>query len=245
MCHSLGSRPHCGVGLRPGVWFSAGTPRESRQHADELAYDTSSPSARCKRKNTRSARSRTKQLTLLIVLACNGEFIAAHVTVWRSAAFMPEVECTIHDFRSLRMKPDHAQNPFWVLPDSRIILESSSPVYKEAEALLIAIANPVSRTRFLQEYELKPDSLYAGASMGLTTADILNAMERFSKNELPPQVRELIHTETSRYGKVKVVTRSHQLFIECRNYQKCSRSSCGSTLGTIGPCCSCRAASCE
>ena len=133
------------------------------------------------------------------------------------AAFMPEVECAIHDFRSLRMKPEHAQKPFWVLPDSRIILESSSPVYKEAEALLIAIANPVSRTRFLQEYELKPDSLYAGASMGLTTADILNAMERFSKNELPPQVRELIHTETSRYGKVKVVTRSHQLFIECRN----------------------------
>ena len=55
----------------------------------------------------------------------------------------------------LRMKPEHAQKAFWVLPDSRIILESSSPVYKEAEALLIAIANPVSRTRFLQEYQLK------------------------------------------------------------------------------------------
>lgn len=121
------------------------------------------------------------------------------------------------DFRSLILKPDHAQKPFWVLPDNRIILESSSPVYREAEALLIAIADPVSRTRYLQEYELKPYSLYAGASMGLKTNDILSAMDRFSKNELPPPVRELIHKETSRYGKVKLVMRSQNLFVECRN----------------------------
>ena len=122
------------------------------------------------------------------------------------------------DFRKdLRLKKDHAQKPFWVLPDNHIILESSSPVYREAEALLIAIADPVSRTRFLQEYELKPYSLYAGASMGLRTKDILSAMERFSKNELPPAVRQLIHNETSRYGKVKLVMRSQRLFVECRN----------------------------
>lgn len=117
----------------------------------------------------------------------------------------------------MRLKPDSAQKPFWVCADSRIILEMHSPVYKEAEALLIAIAEPVSRTRYLQEYQLTDYSLYAGASMGLKTREILSAMERFSKNELPPQVRQKIHDETSRYGKVKLVMRSHQLFIECRN----------------------------
>ena len=116
----------------------------------------------------------------------------------------------------LRLKPDAEKKPFWVLPDTRIILEAHSPVYAEAEALLIAIAEPVSRTRFLQEYQLTPYSLYAGASMGLKTGDILDAMDRFSKTLLPPEVRTMIHDETSRYGKVKLVMKAHQLFVECR-----------------------------
>ena len=103
---------------------------------------------------------------------------------------------------SLRLKPDHAHKPFWVLPDLRIILESSSPVYKQAEALLIAIAEPVSRTRFLQEYQLTSYSLYAGASMGLLTEDILTALRRFSKTELPQATVDMVTTCTARYGKV-------------------------------------------
>ena len=40
-------------------------------------------------------------------------------------------------------------------------------------------------------------------------------MARFSKTELPPKVRQYIHNETSRYGKVKLVMRAERLFIEC------------------------------
>ena len=125
------------------------------------------------------------------------------------------------DYRSLlKLKPDAACKPFWVCADYRIVLESHSPVYSEAEALLIAIAEPKSRTRYLQEYELTAYSLYAGASMGLNTKDILDAMDRFSKNELPPEVRQKIREETSRYGKVKLVMRAHQFFVECRSQPK-------------------------
>ena len=125
--------------------------------------------------------------------------------------------CDAKDYSSgtLRLKPDHAHKPFWVCPDLRIILESHSPVYKQAEDFLIAIAEPKSRTRYLHEYQLSEYSLYAGASMGETTSSILEAMDRFSKTELPPQVRQTIHEWTSRYGKVKLVMASHQLFVEC------------------------------
>jgi len=131
-------------------------------------------------------------------------------------AVMDDAPSQVHNFRGLRLKPDYEKKPFWVLESFRIVLESNSTVYREAEALLIAIAEPVSRTRYLQEYQLTDFSLYAGASMGLKTGEILSAMDRFSKNELPPQVRKKIHDETSRYGKVKLVMRSHQLFVECR-----------------------------
>ena len=42
----------------------------------------------------------------------------------------------------------------------------------------------------------------------------------FSKNELPPEVRQKIREETSRYGKVKLVMRAHQFFVECRSQPK-------------------------
>lgn len=102
----------------------------------------------------------------------------------------------------LRMMENHASRPLWVCPDHRIILESSSPVYKEACDFLIAIAEPVCRTRFLQEYQLTSYSLYAGASMGLLTEDILTALRRFSKTELPQATVDMVTTCTARYGKV-------------------------------------------
>ena len=102
----------------------------------------------------------------------------------------------------LRMMENHASKPMWVCPDHRIILESSSPVYKEACDFLIAIAEPVCRTRFLQEYQLTSYSLYAGASMGLLTEDILTALRRFSKTELPQATVDMVTTCTARYGKV-------------------------------------------
>ena len=115
----------------------------------------------------------------------------------------------------LRNDGGHASKPMWVCPDHRIILESSSPVYKEACDFLIAIAEPVCRTRFLQEYQLTSYSLYAGASMGLLTEDILTALRRFSKTELPKETVEMVTTCTARYGKVKLVLQKGQFFIEC------------------------------
>ena len=118
---------------------------------------------------------------------------------------------------ALKLREDggHSSKPMWVCPDHRIILESSSPVYKEACDFLIAIAEPVCRTRFLQEYQLTSYSLYAGASMGLLTEDILTALRRFSKTELPTETVEMVTTCTARYGKVKLVLQKGQFFIEC------------------------------
>ena len=67
---------------------------------------------------------------------------------------------------TLKLKHDHEKKPLWVCPNGRILLESGSPVEKEAVDFLVAIAEPRCRTRFLQEYQLTAYSLYAGASLG-------------------------------------------------------------------------------
>eukprot|EP00965_Chrysotila_dentata_P054682 1815387-Pleurochrysis_carterae.AAC.1 len=109
------------------------------------------------------------------------------------------------------------------------MLESSSPVYKEACDFLVAIAEPVCRTKFMQEYQLTPYSLYAGASMGLRTADILSAMERFSKTKVPAEVEAQVTSSTSRYGKVKLVLQHDRYYIECPGAAGC-RCSCDAAL---------------
>ena len=96
------------------------------------------------------------------------------------------------DFRrTLELTQHPATRPLWVCPDGRIVLEAASPVYAQALDLLVAISEPVSRTRHMQEYQLTQYSLYAGASMGLRTSDILAGLERFSKCCLPDEIRKV------------------------------------------------------
>jgi len=120
------------------------------------------------------------------------------------------------DFRSsLSLKPHSASRPLWVCPDGRIVLEADSPVYAQALDLLVAISEPVSRTRHMQEYQLTQYSLYAGASMGLRTADILAGLDRFSKCALPAEIHTMVAECTERYGKVKLILRNDRYYIEC------------------------------
>ena len=97
----------------------------------------------------------------------------------------------------------------------RIVLEADSAVHKEATDFLVAIAEPVCRTRYMQEYKLTPYSLYAGASMGLRTDDILSALDRFSKVRMPAEIDEMVRERTERYGKVKLVLQRGRFYVEC------------------------------
>ena len=121
---------------------------------------------------------------------------------------------------TLKLKHDHEKKPLWVCPNGRILLESGSPVEKEAVDFLVAIAEPRCRTRFLQEYQLTAYSLYAGASLGLTTGDINDSLTKFSKAELPIEVERKVHECCSRTGKVKLVMRNNGFFLECTPPQR-------------------------
>ena len=46
-----------------------------------------------------------------------------------------------------------------------------------------------------QEYQLTEYSLYAGASMGLRTSDMLSAMERFSKTVVPQKIKDMVSVD--------------------------------------------------
>ncbi|KAI8902933.1 P-loop containing nucleoside triphosphate hydrolase protein [Globomyces pollinis-pini] len=118
---------------------------------------------------------------------------------------------------TLELKVDHLLRPLWVSTDGRIILESFSPIAKQAEDLLLAIAEPISRPKNIHEYKLSEYSLYAGVSVGLSTDEILDALNRLSKTPLPSKLITFITNSTKSFGKVKLILKQNRYWIESQH----------------------------
>lgn len=126
-----------------------------------------------------------------------------------------EDEYGAKDYRSqMILKSDHESRPLWVAPNGHIFLESFSPVYRHAHDFLIAISEPVCRPEHIHEYKLTAYSLYAAVSVGLQTHDIIEYLKRLSKTTIPDGIIEFIKLCTLSYGKVKLVLKHNQYFVE-------------------------------
>ena len=118
------------------------------------------------------------------------------------------------DYTGLTLKPDASARPLWVCPDGRILLETFSPVYRQATDFLVAVAEPVCRPAAVHEYALTPHSLYAAVSVGLSPATITTVLQRLSKVDLPPEVRRFVDAATGNFGKAKLVLAHNRFFVE-------------------------------
>lgn len=119
------------------------------------------------------------------------------------------------DFTSLPLKPDHAARPFYISPATgNIILEAFHVLAPQATDFLIAIAEPVSRPKFIHEYKLTTHSLYAAVSVGLETENIIEVLNRMSKVPVPDRIQNFIRECTRSYGKVKLVLKHNKYYIE-------------------------------
>lgn len=119
-----------------------------------------------------------------------------------------------YDQHDLPLKPDHANRPIWVNHDGRIILESFSPLFDEAQDFLINIAEPLSRVSRMHEYRLTTHSLFAAVSVGHSSKEIIDRLERYSKATLSSTVVSFIKRSTSSFGKAKIVLKRTLSYIE-------------------------------
>lgn len=117
----------------------------------------------------------------------------------------------------IKLKENHENFPFWVNCDGTIILETFSSFFQAATDFLIAISEPVSRPKYIHEYKITSYSLYAAASVGLTTGDIITSLDKLSKNYIPNSIKEFIIACTLSYGKLKLVLRDSKYFVEAQS----------------------------
>lgn len=119
------------------------------------------------------------------------------------------------DLSGLELKPDHRLRPIWLdAENGRVVLETFSPSFKQAQTFLINIAEPQSRTTNMHEYTINGHSLFAAVSVGLTENDIIRDLELFSKTKLPQSIKDFIHVNTQSFGKVRLVLKHNRYFIE-------------------------------
>jgi DNA excision repair protein ERCC-3 len=114
----------------------------------------------------------------------------------------------------MTLREDHERRPMWVTPSGIVFLEASSPFFTQAYDFVIAIAEPVSRPEFVHEYAINAYSLFAAASIGLSTEDILKGLDLFSKTQLDDYLIDFIKKHTERCGKVKLLLDKGKYFVE-------------------------------
>ena len=104
-------------------------------------------------------------------------------------------------------------NPLIVQGDHSVLLEANNPLHEEARDFLARFAELEKSPEHIHTYRISPLSLWNAAAAGETTEDVLIALERYSKYELPGNVVANIRDWMSRYGRLKLYRDSGQLVL--------------------------------
>jgi DNA excision repair protein ERCC-3 len=104
-------------------------------------------------------------------------------------------------------------NPLIVQGDHSVLLEVNNPLHEEARDFLARFAELEKSPEHIHTYRISPLSLWNAAAAGETTEDILIALERYSKYELPGNVVANIRDWLSRYGRLKLYREDGQLVL--------------------------------
>ena len=102
------------------------------------------------------------------------------------------------------MAPRDTDKPVIVQSDRTILLEADSPVYEDARDCLSRFAELVKSPEHIHTYRITPLSLWNAAAAGMTTSEILEGLERFSRYEIPQNLYVDIRDILSRWGRIRL-----------------------------------------
>jgi DNA excision repair protein ERCC-3 len=105
-------------------------------------------------------------------------------------------------------------NPAIVQSDRSILLEVDNPYFFDARNSLSRFAELEKSPEHIHTYRLSPLSLWNAASLGLGSEEVLRDLERYSKYDIPQNIRFEIAEQMSRYGTLRLVSRQGALLLE-------------------------------
>ncbi|MGQ9491364.1 MAG: helicase-associated domain-containing protein [Anaerolineae bacterium] len=96
------------------------------------------------------------------------------------------------------------ENPMVVQSDRTILLEVANPLYTEARDALARFAELEKSPEHIHTYRLSPLSLWNAAASGLSAEAILDTLTRYSKYDVPGNIRADVWDYVSRFGRLKL-----------------------------------------
>ena len=104
-------------------------------------------------------------------------------------------------------------NPLIVQSDHTVLVEVDSPRYIEARNAIIRFAELVKSPEHVHTYRITPLSIWNACAAGITTDEIIEALCRFSKYQVPELVLVKIRDHASRYGRLRLLSGSQGLVL--------------------------------
>lgn len=117
-------------------------------------------------------------------------------------------------FPDLYILEGSQNRPAIIMPDGHIFLETFSPFYSKVVDFIIAIADPCSRPKYIQEYQINPYSIFSAVSIGLTSKEIIRILSIISKTPLTDEFKKHIEQCCLSVGKLKLVLKDTKYYIE-------------------------------
>jgi len=93
-----------------------------------------------------------------------------------------------------------SERPLVVQSDRTLLLDVHSPLCEECRASLIKFAELIKSPEHVHTYALTSLSLWNAASSGVTTEEVISALERWSRFDIPQSVIFFIQDASKRYG---------------------------------------------
>jgi DNA excision repair protein ERCC-3 len=109
--------------------------------------------------------------------------------------------------------PTNPQNPLIVQSDRSLLLEVDHPLHDEARDALAQFAELEKSPEHIHTYRLSPLSLWNAAAAGLRFEQVIGALTKFSKYDLPANVVADIHDYMNRYGRLKLIKEQQMLLL--------------------------------
>ena len=105
------------------------------------------------------------------------------------------------------------KNPIIVQGDKSILLEVDNPKYEAARDYLNRFAELVKSPEHIHTYRITSLSLWNAAASGMTSKNVIESLEKFSKYDIPGNVLADINDYISRYGRLKLEKRDGLLIL--------------------------------
>jgi DNA excision repair protein ERCC-3 len=108
-------------------------------------------------------------------------------------------------------RPD---NPLIVQSDRTLLLEVAHPNFEQARDELARFAELVKSPEHIHTFRVSPLSLWNASASGIGSNEIIAALERWSKYQVPQNLVQEIRDHGTRYGRLKLVQKDGRLALE-------------------------------